>query len=1064
MLRLSLCLLLYSFSISGHAEARHSPCHDFAPAPAQYTSTATKIAVFMPPYKPDTGHIYESSEVSRLIYRCPLKRKKEQKPEVPSGQEGATGNNAPPPKKEGNKKQNRKDGKSREGHQQQPGAANQAASGAEAVVTPVTITFIGQFDAGKSSLANCMLNYNHFPIQSTQTRYRETDALLMPDEATREPQIRVRSMPGYGSAGARTYNWLQANPVHLSEVVVFVLRNSINELDIRLVQGLIARGISPSHILFVRNKFDEVLEQRLRELHLEPDSEADAEKVNKVKLDYQHELSDELNNSLRVQLTNPDGTPYREKPMLFTSSKDICSGKGIPELLAAIKQSMRQTGHTTACELWDEFCERRLRNSSKLLNEWIQSFITVVHSDSGAVFYDLLTVLNTKHQLSLPDAESTARYLREFKKTFNIELEAQVDSLRERLARTPVNPDATTQQSNTQFQADNLDGFVSRMAGELSKRGYFKKRIFVREKARIVKQFEKLLGDDAEAMSILRAETTLAKEVSQNYLKQHYDETLKTTRQNDWLDWLTLSGTSVIERFAERLEELLLADAIKTCLVSGSKRSSDRADTPSQHAYSSSIQQQLEEALATLARQFAVFYLSHIYGPTIYGPTIYGPTIYEKPYKKAEQSPEDIFEPRPQTRQSEQPVSKASSPAQPPTVPEGLIRITLPAGFQKEYVIKPPSFLPQGATAAALSAFESALSQQEGKLEKAQQGTLHVLTGSGTPEEHTYHVRLHKLLNGGRTGTAVVVISNTDDISAKTFRTENGLSCRIDYQTEIGGGVMIGIMENGIRDFSGHPFSPPSFVYEGGHQSGASKLIITRLPKALLNQLPVLQTCTKDVAGQVLGTDHPFAQPEKQPLTEAETVDLTIRLAEGFKAIAGHGLRLSPLKVESLALNPDTMQPFLADPNVLEPIALDNLSDVDKEGFLFLKQQDANTPSATSASNEPHPTPVVKWLGKLFTLLSCKVSDYQPDDPEDSPVSDKERVKNALKQEGVNIPAKSLVVGRYSQSNLPNFSNRNTPLQNMLLLVTHMLRENPDKCPSLDLVLTGLQKIKQIHK
>ena len=594
MLRLLLCFLIYSLSISVHAEGEVS----------------LKNTAFMPLPEPDPGHVYKGGDVKQFIIHYPLHRKKDEQTALPNSQK-STGNTGRPPKNEDNR-QGYKNNKSHEGHQQQPGAATQSDSGGEEVATTVTITFIGQFDAGKSSLANCMLNYNHFPVQCTQTQYRERDALLIPAGAAREPQIRVRSMPGYGGAGKRTWQWLRDYPVAPSEIVVFVLRNSINELDIRLIQGLIEGGLSPERILFVRNKFDVVLEQKLRELNLQPDSEVDAEKVNHVKIDFQNQLSDELNASLRSQLINPDGTPYRERPMLFTSSKDICSGKGIPELLAAIKQSMRQTRQTAVYERWDEFCWRRLMNTSHLLNQWIESFIDVVRSNSDAVFYDLLTTLNKEYQFPSPDVERT---LRQFNGIFKTDLERQTVNLQERLAQTSIDTGRAAQQASNQYQLNNLDGTVSRIAEELSRRGYFTRRSYVREKIKIAK---KITNESAKSAKTYRRQ---AKEQSRQYLEEHRGETLKTTRKHNWLDWFTLSDSHVITRFAAQMEEILLAESV-SC---ENESASGEADAQSQYSsYSdsqssiSSVQQVLEEELATLARQFAVFYLSYIYGPAIY--------------------------------------------------------------------------------------------------------------------------------------------------------------------------------------------------------------------------------------------------------------------------------------------------------------------------------------------------------------------------------------------------------------------------------------------------------------
>ena len=180
----------------------------------QFTSLTLENNPWMPGLGPDTGTVYNGREVEKFLYNAMLRRAQRQNRPLPSSQNSAQ----PGARQSENEGNDHHDGEDREGDDgrdgdRQPGAAPQSNSSEESTSPTLTITFMGQFDAGKSSLANTVLGFDFFPVKDQHTRKREDDAVLRFDDVSPPQSLRIRSLPGYGSTRDSIQQWIRNNPV-----------------------------------------------------------------------------------------------------------------------------------------------------------------------------------------------------------------------------------------------------------------------------------------------------------------------------------------------------------------------------------------------------------------------------------------------------------------------------------------------------------------------------------------------------------------------------------------------------------------------------------------------------------------------------------------------------------------------------------------------------------------------------------------------------------------------------------------------------------------------------------
>ena len=142
---------------------------------------------------PDTSIIYDGKETDVLISRAMMNdgssRQTSENPrhrqtgEAGAGHSGASGQNITPNNERSNRgEQERKREKAR-----------QTAAAMNKNPKVLKIIFVGLTSSGKSSLANALLGYNHFPVSSDRVGILEDDFII-------KDKFLVRALPGYGES------------------------------------------------------------------------------------------------------------------------------------------------------------------------------------------------------------------------------------------------------------------------------------------------------------------------------------------------------------------------------------------------------------------------------------------------------------------------------------------------------------------------------------------------------------------------------------------------------------------------------------------------------------------------------------------------------------------------------------------------------------------------------------------------------------------------------------------------------------------------------------------------
>ena len=316
-----------------------------------------------------------------------------------------------------------------------PPVSEPEATTAEGALPPVTITFIGQVNAGKSSLANSFLQIKHFIVQLTRTTHYEDDFNM--------PGIRIRALPGYGSLSGRAKNFLGQYPIDPSEVVILVLSDEMDHKDKTVLRNLLDGGHPPERILLVRNKFDATLKARMeRQNIVVRDSREQAEKALKTELlDKQREVlkglqkSSAENRKAALQtLIERKETPH---PLLiFTSASDISTFTSDQdrELVNAISASLtEQERH----RFMAQFIHIRPGNIEQLKDFIGQRFLKLAdevqhgRSDPAGAFNSLLDRLNNVFGLERPD-HPASDWEEDFRNIFGVDFKERIGNPEER--------------------------------------------------------------------------------------------------------------------------------------------------------------------------------------------------------------------------------------------------------------------------------------------------------------------------------------------------------------------------------------------------------------------------------------------------------------------------------------------------------------------------------------------------------------------------------------------------------------------------------------------------------
>lgn len=476
------------------------------------------------------------------------------------------------------------------------------ASGESTTRQPLVIHFIGRFNTGKSSLANCLLNYLHFP-ENYGRAGQEDDAGLLPGSDNR-PRLKIRSLPGYDAARKSVNSWLEENPIDPSGLFVLVLAESPDTPDIRALKALRERGVAPEQVVFVRNKIDSAIQPILEQKQI---TAKNTSQINLVRVTLEQSLGDELNKRLKEELADQYPATTRI-PLYFTSSKTIWNNEGIMPLAMVLKKTLSAMEHPNQ-GIWGEFMGRR--NGLQLTDDFFahltEVFVTLLEKadsarDGPTIFSLSINQLNRENDLPEVDESGMASHQKRFENIFGYNPGQAIQTLREGAADIRVDRGAIAAHACIQ-EVERLSGseLLDHIASELRKSGFLDKQAYVDESARI--NLPDLTPAQREA--VIKQYWEEARHASELYLSnpEVREKVLCDTRRSDWVDWLTFwSDTPVIKRFQEKMI---------TALIYWNQGLS--AEVPAETSLATASIRS-----ARLTHHFAVYYLFAFYGPRLY--------------------------------------------------------------------------------------------------------------------------------------------------------------------------------------------------------------------------------------------------------------------------------------------------------------------------------------------------------------------------------------------------------------------------------------------------------------
>ena len=212
--------------------------------------------------KPDTGTVYEGEEVERFIQQMPLFnwwRRESFQGQAGSDSNGGSqgGAGSSPAKKDivNNDSDEQGDGYGNE----RTDAAYQAGTGSGK--RPVSIVLFGKMSTGKSSIADRLIGFEHFPRMLGETKEEQPGG----EPLYSTPAITIRSFPGYNgdSISDEEYDDFivgkknEKYRITDADIVIYVLNKVVDREDKKFIRKLVAN--QKQRIIFVHNKYHEGL-------------------------------------------------------------------------------------------------------------------------------------------------------------------------------------------------------------------------------------------------------------------------------------------------------------------------------------------------------------------------------------------------------------------------------------------------------------------------------------------------------------------------------------------------------------------------------------------------------------------------------------------------------------------------------------------------------------------------------------------------------------------------------------------------------------------------------------
>ena len=573
------------------AELLDNTDHEFSLAFERFRLERDLADTFENLRRPNTGTVYEDGEADKLIMQAHNGK----------GTGGARGGGNSGEQKTGfgasagrTGKDSSQQGKSSQN--QQPSITEMSSQTASRATSPLVINFVGQRNAGKSSLANSLLNFTPFPVSDVEMREIEEDVNLLPATIGGPHQIRVRSLPGYGG-GLPVYQWLEQYSFGSSDIVIFVSMDSIDYMDRKIIKGLLDSGFPLDRILFVRNQFDKALDPKLKELGLHGSSGEIADSIRE-------ELKDTFEKDFKSNIARIPGVDVSKLSLHFTSARDVCESDGLYLLMKTISE--RLLPHEEP--LWREFISRRQEFSEEVYHRVSSWFIEKVKTGGEVTLYSLLNEINSIYKQAPIDLTQAKDHLARFEELFEVNPEHIIATIRENKEELfKVETEAAVQHSAENEKTRFLNDMAKTVSDEISQRGFWGKfRYLLKETGIRETLYQYFRGESAKPKDDTGAQAEM---VIKKQIDGRKTSIIKHTRKYDWYDWMTTSTDKVILRIAPKIEAIVRTRFSKT--PEAKETSTDKKMVQPTH-------EKLEKDLGYLSYQFTRYYITRFYGPAIY--------------------------------------------------------------------------------------------------------------------------------------------------------------------------------------------------------------------------------------------------------------------------------------------------------------------------------------------------------------------------------------------------------------------------------------------------------------
>ena len=935
----------------------------------------------------------------------------------------------------------------------------------------LTITFIGHSNAGKSSLASALLGGKLFPSGESRTEFRESDVVVTPNPNAPLETMRVRSLPGTGAE--ETDSWLEQNPIAPEELVIVVFNNSLSEEDADILEKLTEGGHSPGRIIFVRNYFDAVLNAEInRRQRAGTISQPEKEAITKG---LQEKLVDEFTENLDELFGHGEG---QGQELLFTSCTNIYECEGLDLLLRAIGSSVsREFPHQARKSVWDSFSAIRrqvrgkLKQYSGIFRQHFKSERSVACEVLKAVLY--MESVPLPNRYSSPE-EYIPELLQYFRKDYGYDFEDRVIRL----------------WYLSTWEAAESEKIKSHAEALIRKNQDDQERYLdsLYEQAKLDPQ----VLSDPELTDVLDFS---AHYKAAQYAQQFRASILATMKKQLWLHqrWAT-SDEQLLKRFKDQLgraieTELLLAryrrmlpPVHSAAAKAPSGMEPDMGADMEQPLSGQTFQEILKTQIDELASQFSAILLGQVILPAYYHLPVSETPVSETPVSEtpvpapALSLPEapQSFSLIPESWRSRSGISSTTAnpsgepqestaepvPAQLAGVDENRVSVVLANGFQNQYTIDPPPFFTRSEMGAILAAFASQ-SDSSHKLTSSL-----TVTCSGQGVDYYYQVDPLKRFTGTNLHRSRIQIKNSRQPASAL------IEIWVDFErsSDPGDKALPGLIKQ-LSTMEPCVFAPRAFVYNNDLLP-ESPLLLTRAAPLHMRHLVVLQNSKPSEAGWLLAGLRTFTR--RQRFSPQEVLELAIKLVTGLKTLASQQLTLDVLNIAEIGIDPEHWQPYPGELRILRPLISDNPDQEITDWILRQANRAATEAAADSSDNEPHGARTIKWLGQVFVLLSGQSPlFYQKSivskiiDQKDMP-RERQSHLDAFDESQLRDHVTDLLVRsgikRNWRNRFPDVHRGHSISQNLLLMARLMLRDKPEKRPSLDQIIKMLEKIHPVER